>query len=56
MTMHKSFYSLPSLINAIKKKDLVDYIEKLKWKVVTGKQIQNLCSETFKLSENIKVL
>ena len=32
-------------INAIKKKDLVDYVEKMKGKVVADNQIQNLCSE-----------
>ena len=43
-------------INAIKKKDLVDYIEKMKGKVVADKQIQNLCSEIVNLSENVKSL
>ena len=43
-------------INAIKKKDLVDYIEKMKGKVVADNHIQNLCSETANLSDNIKSL
>ena len=43
-------------INAIKKKDLVDYIEKMKSKVVADNQIQNLCSEIANLSDNVKSL
>ena len=43
-------------INAIKKKDIVDYIEKMKGKVVADNQIQNLCSETANLSDNVKSL
>ena len=43
-------------INAIKKKDLVDYIEKMKGKVVVDKQIQNLCSKIANLSGNVKSL
>ena len=43
-------------INAIKKKDLVDYIEKMKGKVVPDAQIQNLCSEIANLSGNVKNL
>ena len=43
-------------INVIKKKDLVDYIEKMKGKVVTDNQIQNLCSEIVNLSDNVKNL
>ena len=41
-------------INAIKKKDLVDYIEKMKGKVVADNEIQNLCSEIVNLSDNVK--
>ena len=37
------FYLTYDAINAIKKKDLVDYIEKMKGKKVADKQIQNLC-------------
>ena len=44
------------VINAIKKKDLVDYIEKMKGKVVAYDQIQNLCSEIANLSDNVKIL
>ena len=44
------------VIDAIKKKDLVDYIEKLKGKVVADNQIQNLCSEIANLSDNVKTL
>ena len=43
-------------INAIKKKDLVDYIKKMKGKVVADKQIQNVCSEIANLSEIVKSL
>ena len=43
-------------INAIKKKGLVDYIEKMKGKVVADNQIQNLCSEIANLSDNLKSL
>ena len=43
-------------INSIKKKDLVDYIEKMKSKVVAENQIQNLCSEIVNLSDNVKSL
>ena len=37
-------------------KDVVDYIEKMKGKVVFDKQIQNLCSKIANLSENVKSL
>ena len=43
-------------INAIKKKDLVDYIEKMKGKVVADNQIQNLFSKIANLSDNVKNL
>ena len=43
-------------INAIKKKDIVDYIEKMKGKVVADNQIQNLCNEIANLSDNVKSL
>ena len=43
-------------INAIKKKDLVDYIEKMKGKVVADSQIQNLYNEVANLSDNVKSL
>ena len=43
-------------INAIKKKDLVDYIEKMKGKIVADNQIQNLCSKITNLSDNVKKL
>ena len=43
-------------INAVKKKDLVDYIKKLKGKVVADNQIQNLCNEIANLSDNVKSL
>ena len=36
--------------------NLVVYIDKMKKKVVTDKQIQNLCSEIANLSENFKSL
>ena len=50
------FYFTYDAINAIKKKDLVDYIEKMKGKVVADNQILNLCSEILDLSENVKSL
>ena len=43
-------------INAIKKKDLVRYIEKLKGKVVADNQILNLCNEIANLLDNFKSL
>ena len=43
-------------INAIKNKDLVDYTNKIKGKVVADNQIQNLCSEIGDLSDNVKSL
>ena len=43
-------------INAIKKKDLVDYIEKMKGKVVADNHIQNLYNEVANLSDNVKSL
>ena len=43
-------------INAIKKKDLVEYIEKVKGKVVADNQIQNLCNKIANLSDNVESL
>ena len=43
-------------INAIKKKDLVEYIEKMKAKVVADNQIQNLCNKIANLSDNVESL
>ena len=43
-------------INAIKKKDLVNYIGKMEGKVVADNQIQNLCSEIANLPHNVKSL
>ena len=42
--------------NVIKKKDLVDYIEKIKGEVVTDNHIQNLCNEIANLSDKVKNL
>ena len=42
-------------INAIKKKGLVDYIEKMKGKVVADKQMQNLCKEKLIFQRMLKV-
>ena len=50
------FYLTYDAINAIKKKDLVDYIEKMKGKVVADNQIQNLYNEMANLSDNVKSL
>ena len=43
-------------INAIKKTDLVDYIKKMKSKVVADNQIQNQCNEIANLSDNVQNL
>ena len=43
-------------INAIKKKDLVSEIEKLKLKVVVDINIENLCNQVSRLSENLAKL
>ena len=43
-------------INAIKKKDLVDYIEKMKGKIVADNHIQNLYNEIANLSDQVKNL
>ena len=43
-------------INAIKKTDLVDYIKKMKSKVVADNQIQNQCNEIANLSDNVQSL
>ena len=48
------FYLVYDAFNAIKKKGLFDYIEKMKAKVFAVKQLQNLSSETENLSENVK--
>ena len=50
------FILLMTLFIAIKKKDLVDYIETMMGKVVADNQIQNLCNEITNLSENVKSL
>ena len=50
------FYLIYDAFNAIKKQDLVDYIEKMKVKVVADKQIENLCGKIANLSENVKSL
>ena len=43
-------------INAIKKKGLAEYIEKMKGKVVADNQIQNLCNKIANLSDNVQSL
>ena len=43
-------------INAMKKKDLVSEIEKLKGKVVVDINIKNLCDQVSRLSENLTKL
>ena len=43
-------------INAMKKKDLVSEIEKLKGKVVVDNNIKNLCDQVSRLSENLAKL
>ena len=40
-------------INGMKKKDLVDHIEKLKGKVVVGNDIEGLFNQVSKFSENV---
>ena len=51
-----NLFDIFDAINAIKKKDLVDYIEKIKGKAVVDKQVQKLCSKIANLSENVKSL
>ena len=51
-----NLFDIFDAINAIKKKDLVDYIEKIKGKAVVDKQVQKLCSTIANLSENVKSL
>ena len=48
------FYLTYDAINAIRKKDLVDYIEKIKGKVAADNQ--NLCNEIANLSDNVRSL
>ena len=48
------FYLTYDTVNAIRKKDLVDYIEKMKGKVAADNQ--NLCNEIANLSDNVKSL
>ena len=43
-------------INAMKKKDLVSEIEKLKGKVVVDNNIKNLCDQVSRLLENLAKL
>ena len=43
-------------ISAIKKKNLLNYIEKMDGKVVADNQIQNLCNEIANLSESVESL
>ena len=43
-------------INAMKKKDLVSKIEKLKGKVLVDTNIKNLCDQVTRLSENLAKL
>ena len=56
MTEH-NFINLFSLsydaINGMKKNDLVDHIQNLKWKVVICNDIQGLFNQISKLSENV---
>ena len=40
-------------IYGMKKKDLVDHIENLKWKVVVGNHIQGFFNQISNLSENV---
>ena len=48
------FHFTYDAINAIKKKDLVAYIKKMKGRVVADEQIQNSCSKMANLLENVK--
>ena len=43
-------------INAMKKKELVSKIEKLKGKVIVDNNIKNLCYQVSRLSENLAKL
>ena len=52
-----NLFELPfDAINAMKKKDLVSEIEKLKGKVVFGNNIKNLCNQVSRLLENLAIL
>ena len=50
------FYLTYDSINAIKKKDLVDCIEKMKDKIVADNHIQNICNEITNLSDKVNNL
>ena len=54
--MIMSIFLILLMMLLIKKKDLVDYVENMKGKVVADKQIQNSFSEIENLSENVKSL
>ena len=43
-------------INAMKKKELVSKIDKLKGKVIVDNNIKNLCDQVSRLSENLAKL
>ena len=52
----ENLFSLPYVINGMKKKDLVDHINKFKGEIVVGNNIQGLFSQIPKLSENVDCL
>ena len=47
------FSLLYDTIYGMKKKDLVDHIENLKWKVVVGNDIQGFFNQISNFSENV---
>lgn len=52
----ENLFSLSYVINGMKKKDLVDHINKFKGEIVVGNDIQGLFSQIPKLSENVDCL
>ena len=52
----ENLFSLSYVINGMKKKDLVDHINKFKGEIVVGNNIQGLFSQIPKLSENVDCL
>ena len=52
----ENLFSLSYVINGMKKKDLVDHINKFKGEIAVGNDIQGLFSQIPKLSENVDCL
>lgn len=52
----ENLFSLSYAINEMKKKDLVDHVNKFRGEIVAGNDIQGLFSQIPKLSENVDCL